>query len=80
MHNHRYVTKYAGEPLFRLCSSVPYILGPLSLIMRLQLIVETPILLPGEAQALLDARGLDVASLTGYDSAILNILCCLWND
>ncbi|KAH6618994.1 hypothetical protein C7974DRAFT_416328 [Boeremia exigua] len=59
MHHHRYVTKYAGEPLFRLCSSVPYVLGPLSLVMRLQLIVETPILLPDEAQALLAARGLD---------------------
>ncbi|KAJ8104998.1 hypothetical protein OPT61_g10446 [Boeremia exigua] len=80
MHGHRHVTSYAGAPLFRLCSSVPYVLGPLALITRLQLIVETPILLPDEAKELVAARGIDVAALDSYDLALLNVLCCLWND
>lgn len=80
MGQHRFVTLYAGEPLFRLCSSVPYVLGTKALITRLQLIVETPILFSDEAKGLLESCGIDIASLDSYDLAMLHILCCLWND
>ena len=80
MSEHHPVTSYAGDPLFRLCSSVPYILGPLALVTRLQLIVETPILLPDEVKDLVAKNGVDVASLASYDLALLNILGCLWGD
>ncbi|KAF2624200.1 hypothetical protein BU25DRAFT_163139 [Macroventuria anomochaeta] len=80
MSDHRSVTLYAGNPLFRLCKSVPYILGPLVLVTRLQLIVETPTLLPDEVKDLVASSGLDVTLLAEYDLALLNILGCLWND
>jgi hypothetical protein len=80
MYDHRSITVYAGERLFRLCRSVPYILGPLMLVERLQLIIETPLLLPQELKELIVRNGLDVASLTAYDLALLHILGSLWND
>lgn len=80
MYDHRSVTMYAGERLFRLCRSVPYILGPLMLVKRLQLIVETPLLLPEELKKLIARNGFGVASLTAHDLALLHILGSLWND
>jgi len=80
MRHHRHVTSYAGEPLFRLCRSVPYILGTRALVTRLQLIVETPSFLPNEAEDFLSAKDIDITSLENYDLALINILCCLWND
>jgi hypothetical protein len=59
----------------------PYLLlGPLALIKQLQLIVETPILLPDEVINLVESRGVDMSTLGSYDLAMLNILGCLWND
>lgn len=80
MRHHRHVTSYAGEPLFRLCRSVPYILGTRALVTRLQLIVETPIFLPNEVEDFLSAKDVEHTSLENYDLALINILCCLWND
>lgn len=77
---HKPVTSYAGQALYALCPSVPYVLGPLALITQLQLIVETPILLPDEVINLVEARGVNVSTLGSYDLAMLNILGCLWND
>ena len=77
---HKPVTSYAGQGLYALCPSVPYILGPLALVTQLQLIVETPILLPDEVIILAEARGVDTTTLGSYDLAMLNILGCLWND
>jgi hypothetical protein len=72
--------KYAGEPLFKLSKACPYILVPRILAARLQLIVETPTILPDEVKELAAERGLDVATLEGYDIAMLHILGALWND
>lgn len=80
MEDHEPITSYAGEHLYRLCPSVPYILGPLALIRHLQLIVEMPVLLPSEVIDLVTSRGIDVSTLSSYDQALLNILGCLWND
>lgn len=80
MSNHRVVTVYAGEPLFHLCESVPFILGPLVLITRLQLLIETSVPLPDEVRHLVACKGVDVASLGEFDLALLNILGCLWDD
>lgn len=77
---YRPVAKYAGAPLFRLCKACPYILVPQILAARMQLLIETPFLLPDEVKELAAQRGLDVASLEGYDLALLNILGALWND
>lgn len=77
---HQPVAKYAGAPLFRLCKACPYILVPRILAVRLQLLVETPFILPDEVKQLAAQRGLDVADLEGYDIALLNILGALWND
>jgi hypothetical protein len=77
---HKPVTSYAGQALYALCPSVPYVLGPLALITQLQLIVETPILLPDEVIDLVEARGVNISTLGSYDLAMLNILGCLWND
>lgn len=80
MDHHDAVTSYAGESLYALCPSVPYVLGPLTLVKRMQLIVETPLLLPDQVIDLLIEKGIDISSLAGYDLAILNILGYLWND
>jgi hypothetical protein len=76
----RHIAKYAGDPLFKLSKACPYILVPLVLAARLQLIVESPIILPTEVRELAAERGLDVDSLEGYDIALLNILGALWDD
>lgn len=78
--DHRPITKYAGEPLFKLSKACPYILVPRILAARLQLIVETPIILPDEVKELAAERELDVASLESYDIALLTILGALWDD
>ena len=72
--------KYAGEPLFKLSDACPYILVPRILAARLQLIVETPLVLPDEVRELAAERGLDVATLQTYDIALLHILGALWDD
>ncbi|KAJ4985379.1 hypothetical protein SVAN01_09134 [Stagonosporopsis vannaccii] len=77
MRHYRHVTSYAGEPLFRLCRSVPYVLGTRALVTRLQLIVETPVVLPDEVEEFLAARDIDISSLNNYDLALLNVLCCI---
>lgn len=77
---HRPIARYAGDPLFKLSKACPYILVPQILAARLQLMVETPLVLPDEVKELAAARGLDVASLESYDIALLNILGALWDD
>lgn len=74
------IAKYAGEPLFKLSKACPYILVPQILAARLQLIVETPLILPDEVKELAAERGLDVATLEGYDIALLHTLGALWDD
>lgn len=76
----RSIAKYAGEPLFKISKACPYILVPQTLAARLQLIIETPIILPDEVKDLAAERGLDVATLEGYDIALLHILGALWDD
>ncbi|KAF9698462.1 hypothetical protein EKO04_003387 [Ascochyta lentis] len=76
----RIVTKYAGEPLYQLRTALPYVLGPMFLITRLQLLVERKISLPDEVRELVARNGLDLASLSEYDVALLNVLGCLWDD
>lgn len=78
--DHRPIAKYAGEPLFKLSKACPYILVPQILAARLQLIVETPLILPDEVKELAVERGLDVATLESYDIALLHILGALWDD
>ncbi|KAF1925461.1 uncharacterized protein M421DRAFT_7935 [Didymella exigua CBS 183.55] len=72
--SHRPIARYAGDPLFKLSKACPYILVPQVLAARLQLIVETPFIIPDEVKELAAERGLDVASLEGYDIALLTIL------
>ncbi|KAJ4311027.1 hypothetical protein N0V94_008153 [Neodidymelliopsis sp. IMI 364377] len=76
----RSIMKYAGVPLYRLCATAPYILGPMVLVSRLQVIVEKKIKPPIEVQRLVTTHGLGLAMLSGYDAALLTILGCLWND
>lgn len=74
------IAKYAGNPLYRLCPSVPYILGPLPLVSRLQVIVEQELELPNEVKRLATRNGVDVTSLTEFDVALLIVLGLLWDD
>ena len=80
MYNHHSITIYAGERLFRLGTSVPYLLGPLALMQRVQLIIETPLLLPRKLREFIASSGIDTGSLTPYDLALFLILGILWDD
>ncbi|UPX15758.1 uncharacterized protein EKO05_0006197 [Ascochyta rabiei] len=76
----RFVTKYAGEPLYQLSETIPYVLGPSALIERLHFLVEKKIPLPDEVRQLVVRNGLDLASLFEHDLALFNVLGCLWDD
>ena len=80
MCKHSPVAWYAGDPLFRLCTAVPYALGPMVLITRIQLLTESTLSLPDEVKELLTSNDIDPAQLSTYDIALLNILGCLWDD
>lgn len=80
MCKHSPVAWYAGDPLFRLCTAVPYVLGPMVLITRVQLLTESTLTLPDEVKELLTRNDVDSTRLSVYDIALLNILACLWDD